>query len=88
MTTFVNTRQAQAWNGSVGLHWATHQQRYDALLADVNDALFAAAAVRPADRVLDVGGLPAPVRVEARRAAARRRLARHREPAGARQTRR
>ncbi|MCI3238562.1 class I SAM-dependent methyltransferase [Streptomyces spinosisporus] len=70
MTTFVNTRQAQAWNGSVGLHWATHQQRYDALLTDVNDALFAAAAVRPADRVLDVGcGAGTTTRIAARLAA-------------------
>lgn len=55
MTTITNTRQAHAWNGLVGSHWATHHQRYDALLAGVDDALFTAAAITPADRVLDVG---------------------------------
>ncbi|MGW7254331.1 class I SAM-dependent methyltransferase [Streptomyces sp. NPDC054834] len=67
MTTVADSRQAQAWNGAVGAHWAAHQERYDALLADVNDALFAAAAIASCDRVLDVGcGAGATTRIAAR----------------------
>ncbi|MFI8952114.1 class I SAM-dependent methyltransferase [Streptomyces sp. NPDC053750] len=70
MTLVANPRQAEAWNGPVGQHWATHQARYDAMLAGVNDALFDAAAVAPGDRVLDVGcGAGATTRIAARLAA-------------------
>ncbi|MFF8779424.1 class I SAM-dependent methyltransferase [Streptomyces sp. NPDC015140] len=70
MTLVANSRQAEAWNGPVGAHWATHQARYDAMLAGLNDALFGAAAVAPGDRVLDVGcGAGATTRVAARLAA-------------------
>ncbi|MFD5056521.1 class I SAM-dependent methyltransferase [Streptomyces tendae] len=66
MTLVVNPRQAEVWNGPVGAHWATHQARYDAMLAGVNDALFDAAAVAPGDRVLDVGcGAGATTRIAA-----------------------
>ncbi|WP_066375447.1 class I SAM-dependent methyltransferase [Herbidospora mongoliensis] len=49
----VNTHQAEAWNGYEGVHWATHHDRYNA----VNDAFnpFLLDAVRPGDRVLDIG---------------------------------
>jgi SAM-dependent methyltransferase len=50
-----NIRQAAARHGPVGPRRATHRQRYDTLPAGVDDALFAAAAIAPADRVLDVG---------------------------------
>lgn len=70
MTLVANPRQAEAWNGAVGAHWAGHQDRYDAMLAGVNDALFGAAAVAPGDRVLDVGcGAGATTRIAARLAA-------------------
>ncbi|WP_328563604.1 class I SAM-dependent methyltransferase [Streptomyces coelicoflavus] len=70
MTAVANTRQAAVWNGPVGTHWATHQDRYDAMLAGLNDALFGAAAVAPGDRVLDVGcGAGATTRIAARLAA-------------------
>ncbi|WP_061295037.1 class I SAM-dependent methyltransferase [Herbidospora cretacea] len=49
----VNTHQAEAWNGYEGTHWASHPDRYNA----VNDAFnpFLLEAVRPGDRVLDIG---------------------------------
>lgn len=65
-----NSRQAAAWNGPVGSHWATHHERYDTMLSGVNDALFEAAAIGAGDRVLDVGcGAGVTTRIAARRAA-------------------
>ncbi|MFC0509276.1 class I SAM-dependent methyltransferase [Micromonospora costi] len=49
----VNDRQAQAWNGYEGRHWAEHHDRYDAVNAGFNAVLLR--HVRPGDRVLDVG---------------------------------
>ncbi|MGW0549143.1 class I SAM-dependent methyltransferase [Streptomyces altiplanensis] len=46
---------AEAWDGPVGAHWAEHQDRYDAMVSDFDDALFAAAAIGERDRVLDIG---------------------------------
>lgn len=67
MTLTADRRQFQAWNGSVGAHWASHHEQYDGLLADVNDPLFEAAAIGTRDRVLDVGcGAGATTRVAAR----------------------
>ncbi|MGW0909705.1 class I SAM-dependent methyltransferase [Streptomyces sp. NPDC002853] len=65
-----NSRQVKAWNGPVGTHWATHHERYDAMLSGVNDALFEAAAIGAGDRVLDIGcGAGVTTRIAARRAA-------------------
>ncbi|MEV0525978.1 class I SAM-dependent methyltransferase [Streptomyces sp. NPDC050439] len=65
-----NSRQAAAWNGPVGTHWATHHERYDTMLSGVNDALFEAAAISAGDRVLDIGcGAGVTTRIAARRAA-------------------
>ncbi|MFE6890927.1 class I SAM-dependent methyltransferase [Streptomyces sp. NPDC057694] len=70
MTVTVNHRQAHAWNGPLGRHWATHHRRFDALLGEADDALFAAAAIGPGDRVLDIGcGAGATTRAAARLAA-------------------
>lgn len=55
MSTVVNTGQAEAWNGPVGQHWANHHERYDGMLASFDEALFTAAGIEEADRVLDVG---------------------------------
>ncbi|MFD9075143.1 hypothetical protein ACFVZ2_34855, partial [Streptomyces lasiicapitis] len=49
-----NARQEAIWNGPVGRHWAEQQDRYDAMSGDLNDHLFAAAAIGDGDRVLDI----------------------------------
>ncbi|MFD0318237.1 class I SAM-dependent methyltransferase [Streptomyces flavalbus] len=70
MTGIAHPRQARAWNGPFGAHWAAHADRYDTMLAELNDVLFDAAGVTVADRVLDVGcGSGATTRIAARRAA-------------------
>jgi len=70
MTRPANSVQARAWNGPVGTHWATHRERYDTMVAGLNDALFAGAAIGSGDRVLDVGcGAGATTRIAARLAA-------------------
>ncbi|MGW6307104.1 class I SAM-dependent methyltransferase [Streptomyces niveus] len=70
MTAPGSTAVADAWNGPVGAHWAEHHTRYDAMLAEFDDALFAAASIGERDRVLDVGcGSGLTTRLAARRAA-------------------
>ncbi|NEB82038.1 class I SAM-dependent methyltransferase, partial [Streptomyces sp. SID14478] len=54
MTT-VNLHQERAWNGSLGRHWAAQHRRFDAMLGEADEALFAAAAIVPGERVLDIG---------------------------------
>ncbi|GAA4570633.1 class I SAM-dependent methyltransferase [Micromonospora coerulea] len=53
METIVNTHQERAWNDYEGRHWAEHQTRYDGVNSGFNPPLLA--AVRPGDRVLDIG---------------------------------
>ena len=53
--TETNADQAAFWNAQPGQNWVTFQGRLDAQLAEVNDALLAACAVRPGERVLDIG---------------------------------
>ncbi|MFB8438726.1 class I SAM-dependent methyltransferase [Streptomyces niveus] len=70
MTGSGSTAVADAWNGPVGAHWAEHHTRYDAMLAEFDDVLFAAASIGERDRVLDVGcGSGLTTRLAARRAA-------------------
>ncbi|MEU9115294.1 class I SAM-dependent methyltransferase [Streptomyces sp. NPDC048483] len=66
----VNTAQETAWNGYEGTHWARNQDRWDAVNAGFNEALFAAAAIGARDHVLDVGcGAGCTTRLAGRRAA-------------------
>jgi SAM-dependent methyltransferase len=50
-----NAGQVAEWNGESGQHWATYQDRYDAMLRPLGDRLIAAARITPIDRILDVG---------------------------------
>jgi SAM-dependent methyltransferase len=71
MPTIANTRQADAWNGWEGVHWARNRARYNAIVAAFNDDLFRSAAIAPDDRVLDIGcGTGQVTLLAARRAAA------------------
>ena len=53
--TIANHEQADHWNSEEASHWVTHQVAYDRMLAPFSDMVLAAAALRPGDRVLDVG---------------------------------
>lgn len=50
-----NEAQARAWDGDEGAYWAARAEHYERSMAAYRDAFFAAAAIRPRDRVLDVG---------------------------------
>ncbi|MFD7663844.1 class I SAM-dependent methyltransferase [Streptomyces sp. NPDC059788] len=73
MPDIVNTEQAQAWNGPEGVHWARHQDRWNAVNEGFNAPLLDAARItgdRTAEdhRVLDLGcGSGQTTRLAARR---------------------
>ncbi|MFJ9648861.1 class I SAM-dependent methyltransferase [Streptomyces sp. NPDC101206] len=70
MYAIANSSQARAWNGYEGAHWAAHQNRWDAVNAGFDRPLFAAAAIAPGERVLDIGcGAGSTTRQAARAAA-------------------
>jgi SAM-dependent methyltransferase len=50
-----NTEQLRAWDGDEGAYWAAHPDHFERSLAEYDAAFFAAAAIAPGDRVLDVG---------------------------------
>ena len=50
-----NVEQFRAWNGDEARDWVAHADRYEAASARFDPWLFTAAAIAPADRVLDVG---------------------------------
>ncbi|MEU9144567.1 class I SAM-dependent methyltransferase [Streptomyces sp. NPDC048349] len=52
---FVNTAQAEAWNGYEGEQWARSAERWDAVNDGFNQPLLDAAAIAETDRVLDIG---------------------------------
>ena len=52
-----NTAQTEEWNGATGAYWASHDERYDAMLRPLTERLFAATPIAATDQVL--GDLPA-----------------------------
>ncbi|EME52413.1 class I SAM-dependent methyltransferase [Amycolatopsis decaplanina] len=50
-----NERMLKAWDGDDGALWAKRAQRFNDGVAAYRDTFFAAADIRPADNVLDVG---------------------------------
>ncbi|MYR41132.1 class I SAM-dependent methyltransferase [Streptomyces sp. SID5910] len=55
MSEIVNTEQAQAWNGPEGAHWASHQDRWNAVNEGFDAPLLDAAGITGSHRTLDVG---------------------------------
>jgi SAM-dependent methyltransferase len=51
----VNAAQAQRWNGDTGRRWIAQRQRHASVRQRLAPHLLRAAAIRPGDRVLDVG---------------------------------
>ena len=49
------TKQFNDWNGPSGDNWVRRQESQDVVLAPVSALLFAAAALDPGERVLDIG---------------------------------
>lgn len=50
-----NTEQARAWDGDEGDYWARHADKFDAALTYYRPRFVEAAAIGPADDVLDIG---------------------------------
>ena len=50
-----NAEQIEFWNGDAGAMWTKRQERMDALLAPISEAVLKACTVKAGDRVLDVG---------------------------------
>ena len=69
-TSTANREQAAAWNGPEGAHWARVSERRVAH-ADLTQTVLGGAAIRPADRVLDVGCGIGEMTLDAARAAPR-----------------
>ena len=55
MTGWANAEQARRWNGDSGRNWIAHRERHLAGHQRLVRHLFAAAAISPGERVLDVG---------------------------------
>jgi SAM-dependent methyltransferase len=50
-----NEQALRGWDGAEGTYWVEQEDTFDRSVAAYNAALFTAAAIRPTDRVLDVG---------------------------------
>mgnify|MGYP001376868980 CR=1 FL=1 len=55
MTAQSNADQIAYWNGDVGARWAAQQERLDAMLAPISDAVLKAANAQSGEHILDVG---------------------------------
>lgn len=66
-----NVDQARAWDGDEGAYWTEQAKHFDRALGGYHERFMTAAAVQPADRVLDIGcGTGQTTRAAARAAAA------------------
>ncbi len=50
-----NADQVAYWNGQGGKHWTDRQQVQDAVLMPVSKALIGRAAIKPGERIIDIG---------------------------------
>jgi SAM-dependent methyltransferase len=50
-----NTDWAKRWREIEGEHWVKEAERYDTMVGPFGDAMLDAAALKPGDRVLDIG---------------------------------
>ena len=50
-----NLAQAEYWNGDAGAKWVKYADQLDELLAPFADAVLERAAIKPGERVLDIG---------------------------------
>src|SRR5215510_1110186 len=50
-----NAEQARAWDGDEGAFWAANARAFDRAVDGYHDSLLGAGAIRPGDRVLDIG---------------------------------
>jgi SAM-dependent methyltransferase len=50
-----NAEQVEFWNGPGGRHWIKLQEHWDIVLGPVAMAIFERAAVRPGERIIDIG---------------------------------
>jgi len=50
-----NAEQAEFWNSEAGRNWAAHDAELDHVMAPATEAMLAAAAPRPGERVLEIG---------------------------------
>jgi SAM-dependent methyltransferase len=50
-----NSEQSDFWNSGPGQNWVRHQVELDANHSEITDHLVAACAVRPGERILDIG---------------------------------
>ncbi|MFI6005450.1 class I SAM-dependent methyltransferase [Streptomyces sp. NPDC051366] len=70
-----NAEQARAWDGDEGAYWAEHADRFDLAMRGYRARFLEAAAIGPADHVLDIGCGSGEITCEAaRRATAGRAL--------------
>ena len=67
----VNTDMAEYWNGRPANVWVAEAERFDSMLAPFGLRLLTAAALKPGERVLDVGCGNGAVSLEAARAVGR-----------------